>query len=100
MLLEKRSRLDKIIRTIDKTIKHTKGEIEMSDQEKFSGFDFSNNPYEQEARERWGDKAVDESNAKVGEMSKDAQESVSKIYTKLAALRNESPESTMAQKAI
>jgi DNA-binding transcriptional MerR regulator len=54
MLLEKRNRLDKMIATIDKTSQHTKGEIQMSNKEKFEGFDFSNNPYEKEARERWG----------------------------------------------
>lgn len=54
MLVEKRSRLDKVIATIDKTIQHTKGEIQMTNKEKFEGFDFSHNPYEQEARERWG----------------------------------------------
>lgn len=64
MLLEERARLDNMIATIDKTIHHTKGAIQMSDKEKFAGFDFSHNPYEQEARERWGDKVVDESNAK------------------------------------
>ena len=50
MLLEKRARLDKVIATIDKTIQHTK-EIEMTNKEKFEGFDFSHNPYEEEARE-------------------------------------------------
>jgi DNA-binding transcriptional MerR regulator len=55
MLLEKRGRLDKMIETIDKTIRHKKGELEMTNKEKFEGFDFSQNPYEQEARERWGD---------------------------------------------
>src|SRR5699024_10091379 len=64
MLLEKRSRLDKMIETIEKTIQHSKGEIHMSNQEKFEVFDFSHNPYEQEAREKWGDEAVDEANEK------------------------------------
>ncbi len=73
MLLEERARLDNMIATIDKTIHHTKGAIQMSDKEKFAGFDFSHNPYEQEARERWGDKVVDESNAKIDKMSKDEQ---------------------------
>ena len=45
-----------MIVTIDKTIKYSKGEIQMSNEEKFEGFDFSHNPYEEEARERWGDK--------------------------------------------
>ena len=74
LLLEKRERLDRLIATIDKTMLHMKGEIRMSNKEKFEGFDFSRNPYEQEARERWGGKAVDESKAKLGKMSKEEQE--------------------------
>jgi DNA-binding transcriptional MerR regulator len=68
MLLEKRHRLDQMISTIDKTIKHMKGEIVMSNKDKFEGFNFSSNPYGQEARERWGDKAIDDANAKIGSM--------------------------------
>ncbi|WP_409304506.1 MerR family transcriptional regulator [Peribacillus sp. SCS-155] len=104
MLLERRKRLDQIIATVEKTILYVKGEIEMSNNEKFIGFDFTHNPYEQEARERWGDKAVDEANAKVGKMSGTEQETMKNemdaIYTKLAALRFGSPSSTDAQAAI
>jgi DNA-binding transcriptional MerR regulator len=97
MLLEKRSRLDQMIATIEKTIKHSKGEIHMSNEEKFEGFDFSYNPYEEEARERWGDKAVDNANAKFGKKEQDAMNT---IYRNLAAIRNVSPESGEAQAAI
>ena len=38
MLIEKRCQLDKMIETIDKTIKHERGEIQMTDKEKFEGF--------------------------------------------------------------
>lgn len=104
MLLEKRSRINQMIQTIDKTIQHTKGEIEMSNKEKFEGFDFSSNPYEQEARERWGDKAVDESNAKINSMSKNEkkawEEEFNSIYKELAKIRHESPESEAAQAGI
>lgn len=96
-LLEKRSRLDQMITTIEKTIQHEKGEIQMTNKEKFSGFDFSHNPYEQEARERWGDEAVNRANTN---MSKDKQVAFSRIYTKLASLRHDSPESEEAQAAI
>ncbi|TYP57806.1 TipAS antibiotic-recognition protein [Thermosediminibacter litoriperuensis] len=92
-----------MLATIDKTIKHMKGEIQMTNKEKFEGFDFSRNPYEQEARELWGDEAVDKANAKIGSISKE-QEAVAKamnsIYKKLAALRHGSPESEEAQAAI
>lgn len=104
MLLEERSRLDNMIATIDKTIQHAKGEIPMSDQEKFEGFDFSKNPYKQEARERWGNKAVDESNAKINQMSKDEQQAMGeefdRIYRGLAAIRDKAPDSDEAQAAI
>jgi DNA-binding transcriptional MerR regulator len=104
MLLEKRKRLDKMIATIEKTLQHMKGEIQMTNKEKFEGFDFSHNPYEQEARELWGDEAVDKANAKLGNMTKEEQEAMTKemnsIYQKLASLRNGSPESDEAQAAI
>lgn len=104
MLLEKRSRLDQMIETIEKTIKHTKGEIKMSNKEKFEGFDFSHNPYEQEARERWGDEAVDQSNKKIANMSKgeikNFEHAFNEIYRKLAAIRHLSPETEEAQAGI
>ncbi|QKG85513.1 MerR family transcriptional regulator [Kroppenstedtia pulmonis] len=104
MLLEKRRRLDQMIATVDKTIQHTKGEIEMGNKERFEGFDFSHNPYEQEARERWGSDMVDKANAKVANMSKEEKEDFSQtfnaIYRKLADLRHVSPASTEAQDAI
>lgn len=99
MLFEKRSRINKMIATIDQTIKHEKGEMNMSDKEKFAGFDFSHNPYEQEARERWGDKKVDEANAKFA-WNQDFQDEMNAIYRDLATTRYEDPASDAAQKGI
>ncbi len=104
MLQDKRRQLEQMILTIDRTIQHARGEIEMTNEQKFEGFDFSGNPYEQEARERWGDEAVDQSNARLGKMTKQEQEelagSMNAIYAKLAALRSDSPESEQSQAAI
>lgn len=100
MLVEKRSQIDKLINTVNKSIKHMEGEIQMTNKEKFEGFDFSHNPYEQEARDLWGNKAVDESNAKIAGMPKEAQKAVSDIYLKLASIRNSSPSSKEAQETI
>jgi len=104
MLLEKRLRLDRMIETVEKTMKHMKGEIHMSNKEKFEGFDFSQNPYEQEARERWGNEAVDKANQKVSNMSnsqkKDFEERFNAIYRKLAAIRHTDPNSKEAQEGI
>jgi len=96
-LLEKKSRLDKMIGTIEKTIQHSKGEILMSNQDKFEGFDFSHNPYEKEAREKWGNKAVDKANEKAKNMTAIDQEKFNKIFRSLAAIRNLSPDSKEAQ---
>lgn len=104
MLLEKRARLDKMLETIDKTLQHLKGELEMTNKEKFRGFDFGHNPYEQEARKIWGDKAVDDSNTKIAGMSQDKQkalvEEMESVYRRLATLRHGRPESDEAQAAI
>src|SRR5690625_6044830 len=82
-LIKKISKHDKKKQTIDKTMKHTKGEIDMSDKEKFAGFDFSHNLCEQEARERWGDKTVDESDAKIKENKEAFQEELDRKSTRL-----------------
>ncbi len=100
MLLKKRNQLDTMIKTIEKTIQHSKGEIQMSNQEKFEGFDFSHNPYEQEARKKWGDTAVDEANEQTKHMTSHDQEKFNEIYRRLAALRNLAPDSKEAQKEI
>ncbi|WP_062107273.1 MerR family transcriptional regulator [Bacillus niameyensis] len=104
MLLEKRNRLDQMIETVEKTIQHTKGEILMSNKEKFAGFDFSQNPYEQEARDRWGDEAVDQSNARIDAMSKEEkrnfEDNFNAIYRKLAEIRHLPPDSEEAQAGI
>lgn len=62
ILLQKREKLDELMRTIDKTIEHMKGKRKMTHQEKFTGFDFSENAYEKEARKMYGNEAVDKAN--------------------------------------
>ncbi|SEA26922.1 DNA-binding transcriptional regulator, MerR family [Thalassobacillus cyri] len=100
MLVEKRRRLDQVIDTVEKTLQHWKGEIEMTAEDKFKGFDFSHNPYEKEARECWGDRAVDEANRKVNGMSEAKQEEINELYRELASIRHQDPASKEAQEAI
>ncbi|MCG7336667.1 MerR family transcriptional regulator [Sporosarcina sp. ACRSM] len=100
MLIEERERLDRVIETIEKTIQHEKGEIIMTNEEKFKGFDFSHNPYEKEARDRWGDKAVDKANKKAGQFGPELGEEMNRIYFNLASLRHLDPASDEAQAGI
>lgn len=100
MLVAKRRQLETMIETIDKTLQSERGEMTMTNEEKFKGFDFSSNPYEQEARERWGDAAVDKANKNVSQFGENEQQEMNRIYSNLAALRGTDPASTEAQAAI
>ncbi|OPX46584.1 MerR family transcriptional regulator [Clostridium thermobutyricum] len=69
ILISKRDELDKLIENIEKTIAYNKGEIDMTDKEKFEGFkkekvNINEQKYGKEIREKYGDKVVDESNKK------------------------------------
>ncbi len=101
MLIEKRVRLDEMIDTIEKTIQQGKGEYNMTNEEKFKGFDFSKgNQYEAEARERWGGEAVDKANKKAKDFGPEMGEEMNRIYLNLASLRQLDPASDEAQEAI
>ncbi|WP_188207688.1 MerR family transcriptional regulator [Alkalibacillus aidingensis] len=100
LLIEKRHRMDEMIGTLEQTIESFKGGNHMSNEEKFKGFDFSQNPYEEEARERWGNARVEEAKAQVMKMTDNDQELMNAIYRKLASLRHEDPTSDAAQAAI
>jgi DNA-binding transcriptional MerR regulator len=64
-LQQRAVRLKRLIQTVDKTIMHLKGELEMSSNEYYEGFsEAKQEEYAQEARQRWGAETVDESQAR------------------------------------
>ena len=74
-LRAERTRLDELIGTVERTLAHLEGEADMADNEKFEGFkrelvEDNERRYGPEARERYGDDAVDESNRRMLNMSK------------------------------
>lgn len=103
-LLHERDRIDAMLRTLEQTMRASKGERSMTPQEKFAGFDLTGNPYEDEARRLWGDETVDQSNAKLAALTPDGRNEVAAgmhaLFTELAALRGEAPESAVAQAAM
>lgn len=104
-LLAKRQQIDALLETVAHTIQELKGERKMTDTEKFKGFDFSHNPYAAEARQRWGDEAVDASNARLKDVQQAGQmaalqDEINSLYRDLAALRKQDPASAAAQAAI
>ena len=58
-LVEERRRLARLVRTVEATIETLEKGEEMAAEELFEGFE--HDPYEAEARERWGEEAVDAS---------------------------------------
>lgn len=74
-LHHKRARLDTLIGNVLKSIAAMKGEIAMTDHEKFEGFkqklvDDNEQQYGREIRGKYGDEAVDESNATLKGLTK------------------------------
>ena len=93
-LVSKKQQLEQMLTTIERTIKHVKGEITMSTEEKFTGLIWNQREYEQEARQRWGDSAIDESILRTSKLSEEEKQYVQNewhnIYSQLAS-RMDSP---------
>jgi DNA-binding transcriptional MerR regulator len=81
-------RLARLVRTVDATIESLEGGEEMSAEQMFSGF--GHNPYEAEARERWGDEAVDASYQRIRDLAPEqaelARTGFDKVHSGLAEL--------------
>lgn len=108
-LLEKRKQLDLLITNVEKTIASTEGRMDMSDQEKFEGFkkkmiDENQRKYGKEIREKYGQETVNQSNAKLMNMSQEDYEAVTKLEAEVRealaeAFATGDPAGEQAQKA-
>jgi DNA-binding transcriptional MerR regulator len=109
MLQQKRERLDTLILNVTKSMTAMKGEIKMSNQEKFEGFkqsliDENEQKYGEEVRAKYGDTAIDESNAKLKGLTQEQYDESEKLRTLfektiIAALETNDPAGELAQKA-
>lgn len=107
LLEKKRAEIDQLLMTIDKTIAAEEGRIKMTDQEKFEGLkkqmiDDNESKYGKEAREKFGDEAVDASIEKIMGWSKDDHGKAEAIALELNAKLKEAfetstPDSPLAQ---
>jgi DNA-binding transcriptional MerR regulator len=108
-LLEKRTQLDLLIANVEKTIALTEGRIKMKDKEKFEGFkqkmvDDNEKKYGEEARRKYGNDAVEKSNAKVKNMTEEQYDAVTRLEAEFKeilaqAFEKGDPASELAQKA-
>lgn len=100
-LIQRMERLDSLIDTIDKTIRHIKGEIEMSDKDLYSGFDEEKQKaYAEEAERRWGEDAA-QSQRRWNAFSRDEKNHIladmQEISSSIAANMDKGPESAEVQ---
>jgi len=104
----KRDHIDVLITNVEKSIRAMKGELEMSDVEKFEGFkqkliDDNEQQYGEEIRAKYGDGTVDRSNAKIKGMTKEQYAEVERLSSELkdtlkAAFEQGGPQSDLALK--
>jgi len=108
-LKAKRKRLDTLIQNVTKSISAMKGEISMTDIEKFEGFkqsliDENEQKYGAEIREKFGDQAIKDSNATIKSLTKEQYEKSEHLRLALeetlkAAFDTGDPAGELAQKA-
>ena len=108
-LKAKKRRLDALIQNVTKSISAMKGEISMTDNEKFEGFkqsliDENEQKFGSEIREKYGDQAIDESNANLKGLSKEQYDKGEKLRLSLeetlkSAFETGAPAGELAQKA-
>lgn len=90
-LLEKRRQLDVLINNVEQTIAAKKGELKMTDQEKFAGFkreliEENEQKYGSEIREKYGEETVDAANAKLMGMCEQQYAKGQQVAKELIAL--------------
>ena len=108
-LCSRKEQIDVLIKNVENTIKAMKGEITMSDNEKFEGFkqklvDDNEAKYGKEIRAKYGNDSVDRSNAKVKGMTKEQYAEIERLTQEVnetlkAAFEQGDPSSELAQKA-
>lgn len=101
-IIEKRiKQFESMAHTIQHTIEAKERGFKMANEEKFNGLHFEKNPYEQEAREKWGDAAVAQSKEKIALFGDEIlQEKWHQQWTRLAAIRHEAVDAQIVQQAM
>ncbi|TWD94612.1 MerR family transcriptional regulator [Neobacillus bataviensis] len=108
-LLEKKKQLDLLIANVDKTIALTEGRMKMADKEKFEGFkkkmiEENEKKYGNEIRQKYGNDRVDQSNAKIMNMTQEQHDEVTALAKNITktlaeAFKTGDPGGELAQKA-
>jgi DNA-binding transcriptional MerR regulator len=104
-LEQKVTRLNRLINTVDNTISHLKGELEMSQKGLFEGFtEEKQKEYERQARHRYGDAEVQESTERWNRYPQEKKEKIKAegeaVYRDILANMDNGYDSPQVQQAI
>lgn len=101
ILIQQRERIDAMLETLEKTMCEENGGATMNNNEKFSGLNFRENPYEQEAKELYGEETVNKSKSAMDAKSDGELNEISgrmdSLFKSLAEIRHLQPESAEVQ---
>jgi len=104
-LRERQERLARLAQTVERTIQHLRGELEMSSEELFAGFTPEQEAaYEEEAAQRWDEATVRESNRQWRSYPDEKKRAILQegqtIYRDLIAAMPQGPTSAAAQDGV
>lgn len=90
-LIKRKEEIEELIRTVQKTIKNKKGEIKMSNKEKFEGFkkgkiEENEKKYGKEIRSKYGEETIKESNKKFMNLKEEDFEKMNNVEKELFEL--------------
>lgn len=109
LLLEKRDRVDRMIRTVDNTIQSIEGGQQMANNTMFDGFDrnkikVQQEKYGQEARNKYGKEIVEASESRMNGYSDDKlvniNDSMGNIFSRIAARMDQGPADSHVQESV
>lgn len=83
LLSAKQSQIQTQLDTIHQTLNSLQGGYTMTDQDKFRGLDFDENPYLEEAKERWGQNKVAESQERIKQLSSGLKAKISEDWDRI-----------------
>lgn len=87
-LLARKVQLDQLLETIEKTLAHKRGEVNMTDKEKFEGFkkealDKNEAQYGAEIREKYGEETIKKANQKFANMTEEEYEKMQQMAAQI-----------------
>lgn len=104
-LRARQERLARLVATVERTLQHLKGELEMEDRQLFEAFDEAKQAeYEEQARQQYGEDQVRESQRRWASYSKEQKEAIGQesnaVYREILAAMPLGPESAPAQAGV